>query len=167
MFLSGFKFYRTIFIFLFFVSKVYAQGLETISSEEFLAKNPSPEREAILNFIVHQFDDKRESGVTQEQLDSLWNNKEARQEFFISRFQIIDNKLYADSADLNFPFYIELLSYLQKLLNLYKIKDVDFIFHMKDGIFADQQLKNKFQGTPSFLMSKDLEAFYENDTCYS
>ena len=141
----------------------HAQELEKISAEEYLAKNPSPEREKSVNFIVHQFDDKRESGVTQEQLDSLWNNKEARQEFFISRFQIIDNKLYADSVDLNFPFYIELLSYLQRLLSAYKIADVDFIFHMKDGIFADQQLKNKFQGTPSFLMSKDLKDFYEHN----
>ncbi len=163
MFLSSFKFYRTILILLLCFNKLYAQELEEISAEEFLAKNPSPEREEIINFIVHQFDNKLESGVTQEQLDSLWNNNEARQEFFISRFQIVDNKLYADSVDLNFPFYIEFLNYLQKLLYSYKIPDVDFIFHMKDGIFANQSLREKFLNIPSFLMSKDLKAFYEND----
>ena len=105
------------------------QKLELITAEQFLAENPSVERKAIIDFIIHQFDDKHEIGITQAKLDELWNNKKAREAFSISRFQIINQKLYADSNNVTHPYFRSYWKYFQNFVKKYQINDVDFIIY--------------------------------------
>jgi len=152
-----------IFLFIFLQSCLaYGQELKNISAAEFLAENPSTERYTIVNFIDHQFDKAYRDGVTQEKLDSLWNDLEARQALHIVRFQIIDQKLYADSFDLNSYYFKPLINYFQNLLQRYKIKDVDFIIYARDEL-QDKVNGQKSLGIPAFMMSKNLNSIYEKD----
>ena len=115
---------RLILILMFTVNIAYAQELKTISATEFLGKRPSPERQAIVNFIVRQLDNKK---VSQAELDNLWNNEQALREQHLVRFQIVDQKLYADSFDVSCLYFIRLLQYFQDFVQKYKVNDIDFI----------------------------------------
>ena len=87
--------------------------LKTITAEQFITENPTDERKKIIDFLKNQFDQYRETGITQEKLDKLWKNREARDAFSISRFQIIDQQLYADSADVTHPYFTAFFNYFQ------------------------------------------------------
>ncbi len=152
-----------LFIALFSFNISSAKELKEISAEDFIAQNPSLERKEIVDFIIHQFDDKKPQKITQEQIDILWNNLEAREKFIISRFQIIDQKLYADSHDPVYKHFNSLKNFLQKLTKKYKIEDVDFIVYTVDEIKAPDHLKKETLKFPAFMMSKDLDDPYEKD----
>ncbi len=140
-----------------------AQELEEISAEDFLTKNPSPERKAIVNFIVHQFDSKRDVAITQTQLDDVWSNVAARNKLFMIRFQIVNQKLYADSCYLEHDHFIMLLRYLNNLVSKYKINDLDFIVYSGDDTNGKDLLSDIQQKLPTFLHSKDYNDPFEKD----
>ncbi len=147
-----------------------AEELKIISTESFVAQNPSQERQAIVEFIIHQFDNKREFGISQKKLNDAWDDQQLRDVFFMARFQIIDQKLYADSFDMvNHRVdtmsnrFFELLLYFQRLISLYKINDVDFIFYMRDTVRDESGLANNILDMPAFTMSKDINATYEKN----
>lgn len=148
-----------------FLYSNYALALElkTVTAEEYITSNPSPEREAIIDFIVHQFDEKKQSGITQAELDKIWNNENLRNKLFLIRFQIIDQKLYAGSHDVTRGHFLKLFNYLQRLVKEYKIRDVDFIIHLRDEIPFSSKLAHETMGFPSFILSKDTKNIYEND----
>ncbi|MEK6734921.1 MAG: glycosyl transferase family 90 [Pseudomonadota bacterium] len=151
-----------IFIALFFQTLSFAQELKIISAEEFLKQNPSLERKAIVDFITHQFNDKRDIGVTQAQLEGLWNDMEARNTYHLMRFQIVNQKLYADSYDINQFYFKPYFRYLQNFLKKYKVKDVDFIIYGRDEI-VENALQEKTLDVLGFMMSKNINSKYEKD----
>lgn len=140
-----------------------ALELKTVTAEEYITSNPSPEREAIIDFIVHQFDEKRQSGITQAELDKIWKNEDLRNKLFLVRFQIINQKLYAGSHDITRGHFLKIFNYLQRLVTEYKINDVDFIIHLRDEIPFSSKLAPETMGFPSFILSKDTKNVYEND----
>lgn len=137
--------------------------LKTITAEQFIAENPTDERKKIIDFLKNQFDQYRERGITQETLDKLWKNKKARDAFSISRFQIINQKLYADSADVTHPYFTAFFNYFQKFIKQYKVNDVDFIIYTRDEIPAKQGLEEVTLSIPAFMNSKDLSYKYEKN----
>lgn len=140
-----------------------SNNLRIIDAEHFLIENPSIERKKIVNFITHQFDKKIEAGVTQAQLDKLWNNKQAREAFSISRFQIINQKIYADSADVTHPYFTAFFHYFQKFVKKYKVNDVDFIIYTRDEIPLRDGLEKLTLSVPAFMNSKNTLYEYEKD----
>lgn len=159
--------YRIIFLFtvLFHLNIALAQELKDISAEEFIAENPSPERIAIIDFLTHQFDNKKGQKITQAQLDYIWSNEENRNKFMMYRFQIIDQKLYADSYDRTVADFRAFSKYFQNLVQNYKIQDIDFILYRIDRIPTN--LKNDSEKEtamfPAIIMSKNLNSPYEKD----
>ncbi|MGB4192122.1 MAG: glycosyl transferase family 90 [Rickettsiales bacterium] len=137
--------------------------LKIIDAEHFLIENPSIERKKIVNFITHQFDSRREAGVTQAQIDKLWNNKQAREAFSISRFQIINQKIYADSSDVTHPYFTAFFHYFQKFVKKYKVNDVDFIIYTRDEIPLSNGLEKLTLNVPAFMNSKNTLSEYEKD----
>lgn len=148
---------------IFITTSVYADQLKEVISENFILENPSLERKQIVNFLVHQFDSKRERGVTQVDLDKLWNNKELREKYMMARFQIINQKLYADSFYLGHYYFPVLLQYFQKLITKYKIPDVDFIIYLREEIPMNEALGMQTMGIPAFMMFQDKKSSYETD----
>ncbi len=147
---------RKLLLFIFFILcsfDVYA--LKDISPENFIAENSSSERKNIVDFIVHQFDNKLEDGVTQAQLDNIWNDLNLRKNHSMVRFQVVNQKLYADTFDLYNDCYVY---YIQKLVNKYKIRDIDFIIYERDGINSDKVL-----GIPAFMPAKNLDSIHEKE----
>jgi hypothetical protein len=157
--------YRIILLFitLFTINIASAEELKTISAEGLISQNPSFERKEIVNFIIHQFDDKKDQKISQKEIDKLWNNKQAKEAFMATRFQIIDQQLYADSFELVHQRFKALRKFLQQLIRKYKINDVDFIVYTSDEIRGPQELKEMTLSFPAFMMSKDLSAPYERD----
>ena len=157
--------YYFVLVFSFFLissSSIATEELKSISSDSFLATNPSPEREAIVNFIVHQFDKRREVGITQAELDSIWNNIEIRKKFYLARFQIVNQKLYADSFDPEAENYFQnIAEHFQKIINLYKINNLDLIVFIRDEIPKTEG--SEIIKVPAFLMSKDTAKIEEKD----
>lgn len=147
---------------LFCAIKVLASDLKTISASDFITNNPSSEREAIVSFIIDQFDDKRQAGITQAQLNSLWDDVDLRQAMHLVRFQIIDQKLYADAFHRDDYYFKPLLSYFKNLTQKYKIKDIDFIVYARDEI-PSNGFENKTLNIPAFMMSKNMNSPYEKD----
>lgn len=141
----------------------YAEELKVITPESFISSNPSPERREIVDFLVNQFKDKEKKGVTQEDLDKLWNNQELREKYMMARFQIIDQKLYADSFYLGHYYFPVLLQYFQKLVTKYKISDVDFIIYLREEIPTKEDLGKQTMGVPAFIMFQDKASSYEMD----
>ena len=153
-----------IFCFLVLLFNVaYGQELKTITPEQFIAENPSPERKIIIDHLIHQFDSKREAGVTQDQLDKLWANQEVRDAYMMARFQIIDQKVYAQSYYLAHYYFPTLLQYFQTLAQKYKINDVDFIIYMREEIPMKNDLGKQTMGVPAFIMFQDQNSIYEMD----
>ncbi len=136
-----------------------------VSAEKFFAQNPSPERKEIIDFIIHQFDDKQTVSITQEQLDHIWANKKNRRKFSMYRFQIIDQKLYADSYDLAYEDFRATLKYFQNLTQHYKIQDVDFIIYRRDRmpININDEIEKEAAEFPAIRMSKNTNYIYEKD----
>lgn len=136
---------------LFLDASSYGQELKTVSSES----------KSIVNFIIHQFDKKLESGVNQAQLDKIWNNVDLKNSMAMIRVQIIDQKLYVDSYDIRNDRY-SFIYYLENLLKKYQINDADFIIYDKDFIVPGE-LEKKVLGVPAFMQSINLDSVYEKD----
>lgn len=155
------KIFRLIYICVLVSSVSLAAELKSINAKEFIEQNPSIERKAIVEFITHQFDNKK---ISQTELDQIWNNKEIRETLELVRIQIIDQKIYADSYQVDNYYLPLLLSYLEKLVEKYKINNVDFILHALDHIHIDgTDIKKEFKNIPAFMMSKNLNSPYERD----
>ncbi|MEK6734137.1 MAG: glycosyl transferase family 90 [Pseudomonadota bacterium] len=150
---------RLLFI-LVFANLSFAQELKVITPESYLNENSSLEREAIVDFIVHQFDGKK---VSQAELDKLWNDKEIRKKQHLARFQIINQKLYAETMDISRIYFLKLLEYLDNFVKRYKINDVDFIVYARDEITPNNNIEEELLRIPAFMMSKNLKASYEQD----
>ena len=154
---------KFILLFLFFSFNSQAKDLKTITAQQFIDQNPSLERQQIIDFLIHQFDSKKEIGVTQKQLDKLWDNKPLREKYMMARFQIINQKLYANSYYIGHYYFPILLQYFQKLIKTYKINDVDFIIYLREEIPMNESLGKETMGTPAFMMFQDLSSEYETD----
>lgn len=138
-------------------------NLIEVSENSFIEENPTKERKAIVNFIVDQFNDKQENGVTQEELDKIWNNELLRNKLQMLRFQIVNQELYTDSFKIiNDYYYKPLKEYFLYLTKKYKINDVDFIVHAKDEI-NEKDYDNSIPLPPTFIMSKNLQNKHEKD----
>ena len=154
---------KLLLVFCFLTLNATAQELKNITWQEFIDQNPSTERKQIVSFLVHQFDHKKKTGVTQKQLDKLWANKALKEKYMMARFQIIDQKLYADSYYIGHYYFTILLQYFQKLIEAYKINDVDFIIYLREEIPMDEPSGKETLGTPAFIMFQDLNSTYEID----
>lgn len=142
-----------------FASFAIAADLKTIDAEIYFKDNPSWEKKSILNLIVGQFKDRK---VSQKELDLYWNNNKLRKELKLVRFQIINQKLYAESFDITKLYFVTLTLYLQRLVKEYKISDLDMLVHIGDEI----ENKSNYKGVEnlnSFMMSKDLNSPLERD----
>jgi hypothetical protein len=135
--------------------------LKTITSEDFMAENPSSDRKIIVDSVTEQFKNK---SVTQAQLDEVWNNLEERLMLKMARFQIVDQKLYSSTINPNLSHFAIIENYLKEFLKHYKLKDVDFIIHARDEIPNDLNLSEKILSVPAFRMSNDTEFLYEKNT---
>ena len=147
-----------ILLYLFNINIAFGQELITITPENFLNQNPSPERKAIVDFITHQFDGK---SVTQKDLDQLWNDDDAQKTQQLSRFQIIDQQVYADSYKKDHHLFLILKKYFEELVKQYKINNVDFIVYVSDLIPAINN--DKVITIPAFVMYKNLDSIYEQN----
>jgi hypothetical protein len=143
--------------FLFFLlsaNLALADELKIVTAESFVAENPSPERKAIVDFIIHQFDGK---SVSQKELGKLWNNKKIRESQHLMRFQIVNQKLYTDTFDISHFYFVWLFEYFQQYIKNYKVKDIDFIVQAVDKMPADNENSNQdILSTLTFLMSKTI-----------
>lgn len=157
------KIKKLLLLFFFLSLSANAKELKSISWQQFIDQNPSVERKQIVDFLIHQFDRKKEAGVTQRKLDELWENKPLREKYMMARFQIIDQKLYADSYYIGHYYFPILLQYFQKLIDTYKINDVDFIIYLREEIPMNESLGKETMGTPAFIMFQDLNSEYETD----
>ena len=151
---------RLFLFFIFFANIVYSNELKTITPEEFLNENPSPERKAIVDFIVHQFDGR---SVSQVELDRLWNNERVRKSQGLIRFQIVDQKLYVDSFDLKCIYCLDLWQYFQDFIQRYRVNDIDFIVYARDEVFTEKHMDSLIRDIPAFMMSKNLDSDYEKN----
>ena len=154
---------RILLIFIFSNFLAHAEDLKTVTYEEFYNQSPSKERKIILDFITHQFKDKKTQGVTQAQLDQVWNNIEARNTLHMARFQIINQQLYADSEGIYRPYFLNLFEYFKKFIKTYKVSDVDFIIYARDEI-PPNNLDEEVFNVPAFMMFKNLDSIHETNT---
>ncbi len=150
---------RILLLILLSLNFAYADELKIITAEEFVSANPSPERQKIIDFIVHQFDGKV---ISQAELDKASNNIEAREMLRMARFQIVNQQLYVDSASIHYHNFINYLHYFQKLITKYKINDVDFVIYVRDEI-PPNEISKEIISVPSFMMSKNLDHLDEQD----
>ena len=151
---------KLVFILLLLSNVALAQNLKIVTPESFLQERQSPERKKIIDAITHQFDKKL---VTKKELDSLWNNLKTRESQHLSRFQIIDQKLYADTYNITNLYFLKMLDYLNNLLKHYKIQNIDFILYSRDEVNINSHISQEDLSTPAFMMSKDLNSPYEKD----
>lgn len=151
-----------LFIILIILSNIsYAAQLKTILPEEYYKQNPSKERRAILDFIINQFNNKK---ISQKDIDRLWSNEKFRTSQHLLRFQIVNQQLYTYSSDVKGLFFLELTEYFKKLLQTYKINDVDFLVYGRDEIALDKNIPAlEIFDIPSFMMSKNLNSPYEKN----
>ena len=154
---------RLVWILVFIANVSLAQNLKTITAESFINQSPSPKRKEIVDFLVHQFDSKRITGVTQDRLDKLWSNEKLRNTYMMARFQIVNQQVYAESYYLGHYYFPILLQYFQKLVQNYKINDLDFIIYLREEIPMSEDLGKETLGIPAFMMFQDLDSNYETD----
>lgn len=150
---------RLLFLILL-INNAQAADLKIITAEDYYNNNPSKERKAILDFIIHQFDGK---SVTQSQIDELWNDYKIRESQELIRFQIVNQKLYVGNSTIKGIYLIKLLTYFEKLLKEYKIEDIDFIIYGRDEITLDENLDYNNTNIPTFMMSKNLDSKHEKN----
>lgn len=147
-----------------------AKELKVFDKNEYLVQNSSLERQKLVQYLTKQFEHKT---VSQKQLNELWNNREARTAFMMARFQIIQQKLYADSFSTNitdighydtgYHYFFILLNYLKSFLLKYQVPDVDFIVYMREEIPKNHPLAKTTLNIPSFLMFQNKDSIYEQD----
>ncbi len=110
------------------------------------------EQQIIIESITTQF---KGSAVSQKAIEELWQNTEARNKLHMARFQIVEQKLYADCDSIHRDRFRIWLSYLERFVKSYKVNNVDFIVYMRDEIPQDYISEEVFR-VPSFMMSKNL-----------
>ncbi|MCT4634692.1 MAG: glycosyl transferase family 90 [Rickettsiales bacterium] len=157
------KILTLLLVILSFSNLTFATELETISPKSFLDKNPSSERKAIVDFIVNQFSHKYASGISPLEIENLWTDIMKENMLLIARFQIVNQKLYASSTDLNNDRFKELIYYFNKIIKDYKIADVDFIFYLGDSALFKENLKENLLSIPGFLFSKNVTSDTERN----
>lgn len=150
-------------ILLSFSGAIFAKDLESITPKTFLDENPSSERKAIVDFIVNQFSHKYTSGISQLEIEDLWTDIMKENIPLIARFQIVNQKLYASSTDLNNDRFNKLINYYNILLKNYKIANIDFIFYLGDTAILKENLKEKMLNISGFLFSKDASSTNERN----
>lgn len=136
---------------------LYGANLKIITPEEFIAQYPSSERKSIVNFGISQFEGK---SVSQADLDKLWDDEETREALNLARFQIVNQQVYASGVDETKIYFRELTKYLQKIVQKYKIEDVDFLVHTVDQLRVDGR-GDYLVNVPTFMFFKDLDNDYE------
>ncbi|MEK6733898.1 MAG: glycosyl transferase family 90 [Pseudomonadota bacterium] len=151
---------RIISIIILFFNVAFASELITIDAEKYIKQNPSLERKELVNFLNNQFNGKT---VNQKQLDNLWENTKLRETYMMSRFQIVNQKVYADSYYIAHYYFPTLLQYFQDLSKKYKIPDVDFIIYLREEIPMSEELGKETMNIPAFMMFQDKTSIYETD----
>lgn len=131
---------------------VFGEQLKTLTADEYIAANPSPERKSIIGSLMQQFENK---SITQAELDELWEDKEVREALGLIRVQIIKQKLYIKGVDETYPYFRSYAQYFQKLITKYKIPDLDFIIYPWDQLDMEQDYINKLVKIPSFMAFKN------------
>ncbi len=152
-----------ILVILSFSSLTFATNLKNITPKSFLNKNPSFEHEAIVDYIIDQFSHKYTSGISPLEIENLWTDIVKENMPFIARFQIIDQKLYASSTDINNDRFKILIHYFNKIIKDYKIADVDFIFYLEDKALFKENLKERMLNISGFIFSKNLSSYNERN----
>lgn len=152
-----------VFLILFSITS-YAQEMKIISSKEFLEEKPSTERRAIVNSIIDQFSHKYTSGISPLEIENLWADIIKENISRIARFQIVNQKLYASTTHniSNYRFKT-LIDYYNKIINNYKIADVDFIFYLGDVPSFTENLKERMLNISGFIFSKDINSHEEKN----
>lgn len=156
------KLFKFIFLtYIFSTNLSIALELKEMDTEKFYVQNPSKERRAILAFISNQFKGKT---LNQSKIDEIWNNKKIREKLELVRIQIVDQKIYADSYQVDNYYLPLILNYLENLVQKYKIENVDFLLHALDHIYIEgKNINPEFENIPAFMMSKNLSSPYERD----
>ena len=154
---------RIILFIIIIAQNVFADSVKTINAQGYYSQNPSSERRSIIDFLIQQFDNKREQGVTQAQIDQLWQTDDIKQKYQMARFQIVNQQVYADCYYIGHYYFPMLTKYFQKLVQQYKINDVDFIIYLREEIPISEKLGEKTLGTPAFMMFQDQDSIYETD----
>lgn len=153
-----------IFLFILsFLNTAYANEQKVIDAQEFVAENPSEERIKIVNFLVKQFDQKRNIGVSQKELDKIWFHPDAANDLHLVRFQIVNQQLYAGSASIYRPYFLNLLEYFQEFVKRYKVRDVDFIVYARDEVYPFTKISPSLLAIPAFMMFRNPNSEYEKD----
>jgi hypothetical protein len=95
-----------------------------------------PERQFIWKNWINQFKDLHGTGVTREQIDEFDHaSPEAKGWFCLFRVQIIDQKIYAHCYTASLMERANMwLTGLQKVVDQYKIKNVDLVIPLGDGL---------------------------------
>jgi protein glucosyltransferase len=140
----------------------YANLIE-ITPESYVAQNDTTERRLIVRSIVDQFSTLHSNSISQHKIDKIWDNKELRQSLWLARFQIINQKLHADSFNKQNRYFVAIQKHLHTVITKYKIPDVDFIVFVRDEINPRTEAEKEVLSFPSFMMSKNLQNKYEKD----
>lgn len=114
--------------------------------------NDKNEQQIIIDYITNQFKGK---SVSQKEIEKAWQNVKAREKLHMARFQIVNQKLYANCDSIHRERFRIWINYLERLLKNQKINDVDFIIYLRDEIPNDYIAEEVFK-VPSFMMSKNL-----------
>lgn len=134
-------------------------------SQKILSKRS---RKDIVDFITHQFDPYRKTGVQLSQLEALQKlTKSEKKQIGFTRFQIIDGQIYAEhNTAFNFPgsslpMFNVLTSSLQRILKTHKINNVDFVFFAVDNLYPSDKVRDLIIDSPTFMMSNDFSRLPE------
>ncbi len=152
---------RLMLIVFLYSSSCFANDLISLNAKDFIESKPSFEREKIVNSLTSQFHDK--NFITQKRLDELWNNQELQEKYMMARFQIIKQKVFADSYYIGHYYFPTLLKYFENLAKKYSLPDVDFIIVLREEIPFKEKEGELLRGYPLFIMFKDKDSSYEMD----
>lgn len=147
----------------FFTNISFADHLIKVSAEEYKKDNPSMERVKIIDYITNQFLNNNLEKISQAEIDKIWYNLNLRKSLLLSRFQIINQEVYADAEDVAHPYFKIYLEYFQYLTKKYHISDVDFIFYLRDEIPETNIFADDIKHFPAFIGSKDEASKYEKN----
>lgn len=152
-----------IIILCFFTNISFADQLIKVSAEEYKKDNSSLERAKIIDYITNQFLNNNLEKISQAEIDKIWNNLNLRKSLLLSRFQIINQEVYADAEDVAHPYFKIYLEFFQYLAKKYYISNVDFIFYLRDEIPETNIFADDIKNFPAFIGSKDEASKYEKN----
>jgi hypothetical protein len=155
-----FNIVRIIIMNLCFSCLVNASELQNVTAEKIIKENSSTETKMLVNFLIKQFEGKK---VNQLQIEKLWNDSDLKFKYMMARFQIIDQKVYADSFNVSHYYFPVLLKYFQKLVQKYKIANIDFIIYLREEIPIQEESSKYTMNVPAFIMFQNRDCIYEMD----